>query len=93
MNSSKPMTGAEVKGYKTLGPAAIEDMNNIKDCSRAFMKLLDRQRGHVYAELCETANMSQEAHEASRCIEIAREKMQEACMWACRAVARPDPDC
>ncbi|WP_422652792.1 DUF7681 family protein, partial [Klebsiella michiganensis] len=20
-------------------------------------------------------------------------KMQEACMWACRAVARPDADC
>ncbi|MGS6435615.1 Acb2/Tad1 domain-containing protein, partial [Enterobacter hormaechei] len=24
---------------------------------------------------------------------IARTKMQEACMWACRAVARPDADC
>ncbi|MFY0467530.1 DUF7681 family protein, partial [Enterobacter cloacae complex sp. YD24/O97A9] len=23
----------------------------------------------------------------------ARTKMQEACMWACRAVARPDADC
>ncbi|WP_428977317.1 DUF7681 family protein, partial [Klebsiella michiganensis] len=22
-----------------------------------------------------------------------RTKMQEACMWACRAVARPDADC
>ncbi|MGS6274996.1 Acb2/Tad1 domain-containing protein, partial [Enterobacter intestinihominis] len=24
---------------------------------------------------------------------IARTKMQEACMWASRAVARPDADC
>ena len=34
-----------------------------------------------------------EAHEAARCLAIARTKMQEACMWACRAVARPDADC
>ncbi|WP_418751532.1 DUF7681 family protein, partial [Enterobacter hormaechei] len=32
-------------------------------------------------------------HEAARCLAIARTKMQEACMWACRAVARPDADC
>ncbi|HBX3908665.1 TPA: hypothetical protein MI403_24980 [Klebsiella pneumoniae] len=29
---------------------------------------------------------------ASR-LSIACTKMQEACMWACRAVARPDADC
>ncbi|MGE2951659.1 DUF7681 family protein, partial [Klebsiella pneumoniae] len=28
-----------------------------------------------------------------RSLSIARTKMQEACMWACRAVARPDADC
>lgn len=31
--------------------------------------------------------------EAMRSLAIARTKMQEACMWACRAVARPDADC
>ena len=34
-----------------------------------------------------------ERNEALRCLDIARTKMQEACMWACRAVARPDADC
>ncbi|MGS6579896.1 Acb2/Tad1 domain-containing protein, partial [Enterobacter hormaechei] len=55
--------------------------------------LLDTEREHVNDELSATGNHSTEAHEAARCLAIARTKMQEACMWACRAVARPDADC
>ncbi|PNU36536.1 Acb2/Tad1 domain-containing protein [Serratia marcescens] len=93
MNEAKPQDGSTVKGYRTLTPELIKDMNEIKAASHAFIKLVDKQKGWVDAELCETANMSQEAHEANRCLAIARTKMQEACMWACRAVARPDADC
>ncbi|MBH2781764.1 hypothetical protein I5L25_08130 [Serratia marcescens] len=93
MSEAKPQDGSTVKGYRTLTPELIKDMNEIKGASHAFIKLVDKQKGWVAAELCETANMSQEAHEANRCLAIARTKMQEACMWACRAVARPDADC
>ena len=93
MTEAKPQDGSTVKGYRTLTPDLIKDMNEIKGASHSFMKLLDKQRGFTGAELCETANMSKEAHEANRCLAIARTKMQEACMWACRAVARPDADC
>lgn len=93
MSEAKPQDGSTVKGYRTLGPKEIEDMNQLKQASREFCKLLDKQRGFVSAELSENSNQSVEAHEAGRCLALARTKMQEACMWACRAVARPDADC
>lgn len=78
MSEAKPQDGTTVKGYRTLTPGDIERMNRLKD---------------VNDELSATGNHSTEAHEAARCLAIARTKMQEACMWACRAVARPDADC
>jgi len=93
MNEAKPQDGSTVQGYRTLGPKEIEDMNELKKVSREFCQLLMIQQTWVSTELLETANYSTEAHEARRCLENARTKMQEACMWACRAVSRPDPDC
>lgn len=93
MREAKPQDGSTVKGYRTLTDGDIERMNRLKSVSRHFCNLLDTERENVSAELSETANHSVEAQEASRCLAIARTKMQEACMWACRAVARPDADC
>ncbi|EFE93964.1 DUF7681 family protein [Serratia odorifera] len=93
MSEAKPQDGSTVKGYRTLTPGDIERMNRLKGVSRHFCSLLDTEREAIAAELSETGNHSAEAHEASRCLAIARTKMQEACMWACRAVARPDADC
>ncbi|MBA7773838.1 MULTISPECIES: hypothetical protein [unclassified Enterobacter] len=93
MSEAKPQDGSTVKGYRTLTPGDIERMNRLKGVSRHFCSLLDTEREHVNGELSTTGNHSAEAHEAARCLAIARTKMQEACMWACRAVARPDADC
>lgn len=93
MSEAKPQDGTTVKGYRTLGPKEIEDMNELKEASREFCQLLDKQKSLVHEELSMTGSHSAEAHEAGRCLSIARTKMQEACMWACRAVARPDADC
>jgi len=90
MSEAKPQDGTTVKGYRTLGPKEIEDMNELKKSSREFCQLLDKQKVWVKDELSITGNHSVEAHDAGRCLSIARTKMQEACMWACRAVARPD---
>ncbi|WP_085651415.1 DUF7681 family protein [Lonsdalea britannica] len=92
-NEAKPQDGSTVKGYRTLTTDDIERMNRLKDASRHFCNLIDTEKGNALAELTETGNHSKEANEASRCLSIARTKMQEACMWACRAVARPDSDC
>lgn len=92
MSEAKPQDGSTVKGYRTLTPGDIERMNRLKDVSRHFCNLIATEREAISAELSE-AGHSVEAHEAGRCLAIARNKMQEATMWACRAVARPDADC
>lgn len=93
MTQARPQDGSTVKGYRTLTPGDIERMNRLKGVSRHFCSLLDTEREVVNLEKAETGNHSVEASEAARCLAIARTKMQEACMWACRAVARPDADC
>ncbi|WP_426726032.1 DUF7681 family protein [Enterobacter cloacae complex sp. 289A7] len=92
MSEAKPQDDATVKGYRTLTPGDIERMNRLKGGSRHFCNLLDTEREHVSDELSANGTMSR-ADETARCLAIARTKMQEACMWACRAVARPDADC
>ena len=78
MNSAKPMTGAEVKGYRTLSEKDIADMNSIKALSRQFLSHIERLKS-------DGAD--------GRWLAIARTDMQTACMAACRAVDRPDDDC
>ncbi len=94
MSEAKPQDGTTVKGYRTLTADDIAQMNELKEISRDFCEKLDIERTHLSLDVVE-AN-SQEASErveALRCLAIARTKMQEACIWACRAVARPDADC
>ncbi|CNK75124.1 Uncharacterised protein [Yersinia mollaretii] len=93
MSEAKPQDGSTVKGYRTLGPKEIDDMNQLKGVSREFCLLLEKQIEWINYELIVTEISAIDAHEAGRCLSIARTKMQEACMWACRAVARPDADC
>ena len=94
MSEAKPQDGSTVKGYRTLSADDIAQMNGLKEISRDFYEQLELERTHlslmvVDANSAETSERS----EALRCLAIARTKMQEACMWACRAVARPDSDC
>ncbi|ARD61572.1 hypothetical protein Y71_17175 [Kosakonia radicincitans DSM 16656] len=94
MNEAKPQDGTTVKGYRTLTPGDIERMNRFKDISRHFCSLLDTEHECLVAEVVARGHKSEtERAEALRCLAIARTKMQEACMWASRAVARPDADC
>jgi len=98
MSEAKPQDGSTVKGYRTLTDGDIERMNRIKGVSRHFCSLLDTERGELLAVRNGQAMLSAEQareiiDEAMRSRALARTKMQEACMWACRAVARPDADC
>ena len=69
-------------------------MNFLKGVSRHFCSVIDTAREVATAEVVERGSQEEtERAEALRCLAIARTKMQEACMWACRAVARPDADC
>ena len=94
MSEAKPQDGTTVKGYRTLTPDDIERMNRLKGVSRHFCSLLDTEREVASAGVVERGSQAEtERAESLRCLAIARTKMQEACMWACRAVARPDSDC
>ncbi|HBC9239916.1 TPA: hypothetical protein KE809_003392 [Klebsiella oxytoca] len=90
MSEAKPQDGSAVKGYRTLTTGDIERMNRLKDVSRHFCNLLDTEHNSTMDGVVKEES---ERNEALRCLDIARTKMQEACMWACRAVARPDADC
>ena len=94
MSEAKPQDGSTVKGYRTLTADDISQMNELKEISRDFCEKLDVERTHLSLEVVEkNSQEAGERAEALRCLAIARTKMQEACMWACRAVARPDADC
>ncbi|WP_354691032.1 hypothetical protein [Phytobacter sp. RSE-02] len=94
MSEAKPQDGSTVKGYRTLDADDIAQMNELKEISRNFCETLDLERTHLSLEVVESGSQAEtERAEALRCLAIARTKMQEACMWACRAVARPDADC
>ncbi|QLW68796.1 DUF7681 family protein [Klebsiella pneumoniae] len=94
MSEAKPQDGSTVKGYRTLTAGDIERINRLKGVSRHFCRLLDTEREVATAEVVERGSQAEtDRAEALRCLAIARTKMQEACMWACRAVARPDSDC
>ena len=97
MSEVKPQDGSTVKGYRTLTAGEIERMNRLKGVSRHLCSLLDTEQGDLLAvrngPAMLSAEQALEIDEALRCLAIARTKMQEACMWGCRAVARPDGDC
>lgn len=72
-----PQTGATVQGYRTLSEADIANMNRLKEASRAFLLVL------------------QDVHESEpdgRWVAMAKTSMQQACMFACRAIAKPSDD-
>lgn len=94
MSEANPQDGSTVKGYRTLTADDIAQMNGLKEISRDFCEKLDIERTHLSLEVVERDSQAEkERAEALRCLTIARTKMQEACMWACRAAARPDADC
>ncbi len=94
MSEAKSQDGSTVKGYRTLSADDIAQMNEMKAVSRDFFEKLDIERTHIHLEIEEgDAPDKDQCNDALRCLSIARTKMQEACMWACRAVARPDADC
>ncbi|AUO63839.1 hypothetical protein WM46_03205 [Citrobacter freundii complex sp. CFNIH2] len=85
MSEAKPQDGST---------SDIERMNRLKGVSRHFCNLIDTEREVAAAEVVERGSQAEtDRVEALRCLAIARTKMQEACMWACRAVSRPDADC
>jgi len=80
MSEAKPQDGSTVKGYRELSFGEIGKMNQFKDLSRQFIKLL---REHV-------GDVQRTPHDWEAIEDL---KRRRAGMAACRSVARPDDDC
>jgi len=72
----------KISGYRKLCQQEIDAMNRIKDLEQQLMKeLVDIQ----YLQREEAIDPV----ESGRCLIISKQKVQEASMWGCRAVALP----
>lgn len=85
MSEAKPHDGSTVKGYRELSYGEISKMNQFKDLSRQFIKLLREEMGDIHPGI--------DSWESQEWIRQAEFDMKRACMAACRAVARPDENC
>ncbi|WP_413773259.1 hypothetical protein [Enterobacter asburiae] len=85
MSEAKAQAGSSVKGSRELSYGEIGKMNQFKDISRQFIKLLREQMCDIPPGV--------DNWEAQEWIRQAEFDMKRACMAACRAVARQDADC
>lgn len=89
MSEATPLDGKKVTGFRKLSDEEIALMNQLKTKSSEFLALLN----HVKIDLLPKDPTLSDESEAYRSLALAKTNMQEACMWACRAVARPDSTC
>ncbi|MCW1973480.1 UNVERIFIED_ORG: hypothetical protein FHW05_002328 [Pantoea agglomerans] len=90
MSEAKPQDGSTVKGYRTLSHGEVGKMNQFKELSRQFIAMM-REHGNDLSQLPrDDFPFDNDAYDWCREAETA---MKKACMYACRAVARPDADC
>lgn len=82
MSETKLQGNTTVNRERTLAPADIEMMKEIKEVSRAFVKKLE------FLEFVHEGD-----RKVMRWLAIARTDMQTACMAACRAVEQSDDGC
>lgn len=95
--AAQPQTGAAIAGYRTLSDDEKAMMNQMKSTSRAFLaqlevlqKYLDHQRREANGNPQELARINDACPQ--KWLAKATTSMQEACMFACRAVAQPSGD-
>lgn len=77
--SAKPQDGNTVTGYRTLDSGVTGQMNRLKEISREFLQELEAMKAGGECD--------------PRWLAMAKTDMQTACMFACRAVAKPSDDC
>ena len=66
----------KIKGYRELSQAEIDGMNSVKALEKDALGLLDQ-----------LGDLPEVDH---RRLAVAKTNIEQACMWAVKAVARPD---
>lgn len=89
MSEAKPQDGSTATGYRTLSHGEVGKMNQFKEISRQFIRLLREHSAATHTEIMSP----DERFEAMEWIRQADMLMKQACMAACRSVTKPDIDC
>jgi len=76
-------TQEQVKGYNKLTPGQIDDMNLLKDKEAEVLKLIK----NMYP-----SEQNPRVGGDARCLALALTQIQQAFMWANRAIAKPRED-
>lgn len=83
----------DVNGYKPHTDEKVQKVNQIKDVENAMGAILDNLDKELLAELisCQLDKVSCiDVEERRDQVKIAKQKLKESSMWACRAVFRPE---
>lgn len=87
---------SKLTGYRKLSVQEVETINSLKSTSSYFLAELRQEKERIEERLNGPAMQSQQQQdadkEALRWLAIARTTMQQACMAAVRAVAKPEDD-
>lgn len=92
-----PQDGSKVRGYRKLSEFEIDKMNTFKAATRNLVDEIDTYTQQINDDLNGPAMMSAaqaaELRTALGWLAEARKAAQKACMFACRAAAKPEDDC
>jgi len=86
----------KIKGYRDLSPDEIDLMNRIKSVGSTLSDLMDEvydlrnAKMHSSCEGVLDGLTSRQCQESIRCLDIAKQNLQQGQMWFVRAVALPD---
>lgn len=95
--AAEPQDGTKVQGYRKLSQFEIDKMNTFKAAARNLVDEIDTYTQQINDDLNGPAMMSAaqaaELRTALGWLALARREAQKACMFACRAAAKPADDC
>ncbi|MEQ1697860.1 MAG: hypothetical protein ABL901_18665 [Hyphomicrobiaceae bacterium] len=78
-----------VAGYTTQSQSNVDLANELKQAEERYLRLLDKITDTRRSEDAGKPEADQRSAFDCRCLSLARTKMQEANMWAVRAIFRP----
>lgn len=82
----------DIKGYKPHTDDKIGKVNAIKDAEVRLGLIFDALMSELWAELDDCEDLEESTNISTRLdqISIAKTKLKEASMWACRSVFQPE---
>lgn len=86
------MAIADIKGYKPHTDKKVETVNHIKDAENALGAILEDIEQRLSNSDIDSLIEEEldEVLERIHQIQLAKDRLKEASMWACRAVFQPD---